>query len=67
MGRPRSSAGGRQAAAGSKRKKDDFFEDNDDDNDEFFVQGEAGAPSESEDDAPEVEETAEEKRLRLGA
>lgn len=58
----------KQAAAGGKKRKqrDEFFEE--EDQDEFFVQSgdEKGGGSEDESE-PEAEETAEEKRLRLGA
>lgn len=62
--------GARSAAqAGKKRKKDDFFEDAECDDDEFFVHSgdERNAGSESEEGDAEAAETAEEKRLRLGA
>ena len=56
--------------AGQKRKtKEDFFRENDEDEQFFLASDDEGKRKgdEGSDGEQEVEETAEEKRLRLGA
>ncbi len=55
--------GSKQTATGRKRRAEDLLED-DGDRDEFFLASDAEAASDAEE--KEVEETAAEKRLRVG-